>query len=193
MEKSGEKVKTEELRVEKLREVHSEIIKKFKSYEKELADFLVEDALNQQDRKISVTYLWFLRKTNELVAYITLSPDCVKLKNIDSGLIKTFRDKGINYKSLPAIKIGRLCVDDGFLRRGLGTLLVQFTIDVAKKISNLVGCRFIYLDAKRNEDSSKDAIHFYANLGFQRYKDRDSKETPLYMDILQYLKELADQ
>lgn len=188
----GDKIKTEEIRVEKLSEVHKDIIKKFQSYEKELEDFLVEDAFNQQERKISVTYLWFLRKTNELIAYITLSPDCVKLKNIDEKISQTFRDKGINYKSLPAIKIGRLCVDDRFLRRGLGTLLIQFTIFTAKEISNKVGCRFIYLDAKRNLESSKDAIHFYIKMGFQHYKDRGARETPLYLDILPYLRELTE-
>jgi hypothetical protein len=99
-----EKIKPEELRIEKISSVHSEIVKGFKSYEKELVDFLLEDALNQQDRKISVTYLWFMRKTNKLVAYITLTPDCIKLKNIDPELIQTFRNKGINYKSLPALR-----------------------------------------------------------------------------------------
>lgn len=188
----ADKIKTEELRVEKLSSVHKEIISSFKSYEKELSDFLIEDALNQQDRKISATYLWFLRKTNELVAYITLSPDCVKLKNIDPSLAQTFRDKGINYKSLPALKIGRLCVDDRFLRRGLGSLLIQYAIHIAGKLSQMTGCRFIYLDAKRNDDSSKDAIHFYRKMGFEFYKERGSKETPLYMDILAYLKELTD-
>jgi len=188
----SEKIKTEELRVEKLGKVHEEIIRSFQSYEKELRDFLLQDALNQQERKISVTYLWFLRKTNELVAYVTLSPDCVKLKNIDHKLSQTFRDKGINYKSLPALKIGRLCVDDRFLKRGLGSLLIQYAIYIAGKISNLSGCRFIYLDAKRNEDHSKDAIHFYLKQGFQFYKERGSKETPLYLDILPFLKELAD-
>lgn len=193
MEKESDKIKPEELRVEKLGEVHKEIIGEFRSYEKELVDFLIEDAFNQQSRKISVTYLWFLRKTNDLVAYITLSPDCVKLKNIDSQLCQTFRDKGINYKSLPAIKIGRLCVDDRFLRRGLGTLLIQFVISIGNKISNMAGCRFVYLDAKRNSDSSKDAIHFYTRLGFQYYKDKNSKETPMYLDLFPFINELADQ
>jgi GNAT superfamily N-acetyltransferase len=187
-----EKIKSEELRVEILNEVHIEAINSFHSYEEELMDFLIEDALNQQNRKISVTYLWFLRKTNELVAYITLSPDCVKVKKISSELSKSFRDKGINYKSLPSLKIGRLCVEDKFLRRGIGTLLIQFALSIAIKISQQVGCRFLYLDAKRNKDSSKDVIHFYKKLKFEVYKERDQKETPMYLDIFPYLMELTD-
>jgi len=113
-----EKIRPDELRVEKIGEPHRQVLETFQSYEPELLDFLKQDSLKQQERKISVTYLWFLRETNELVAYVTLCPDCVKLKNISEELSKTFRDKGINYKSLPALKIGRLCVSDKFLRRG---------------------------------------------------------------------------
>jgi predicted GNAT family N-acyltransferase len=163
MEKES-KIKPEELRIEKISSVHEAVIKTFESYEPELSDFLKEDALEQQDRKISVTYLWFTRATNELVAYITICPDCVKLKNISEELAKNFRDKGINYKSLPSLKIGRVCVDNRFLRRGIGSLMIDFAINLAVKLSKEVGCRFLYLDAKRNEDSDKDAIHFYKKI-----------------------------
>ncbi len=183
----------EEIRIEKIGESHKEFIKNFVSYEPELMDFLKEDALNQQQRKISVTYLWFLRKTNELVAYITICPDCIKLKGINEELSNRFRRKGINYKTLPALKIGRLCVQDKFLKIGVGTLLIQFAIKIAVNMSKEVGCRFIYLDAKRNQDSKKDAIHFYKKLGFKIYKDRNKKETPMYLDILSYIEELTNR
>ena len=188
-----EKINPEEIRIEKLNEAHENITKEIKSYEPELVNFLVEDSLNQQKRKISVTYLWFLRKTNELLGYITLTPDCVKLKNINPDLCQIFKDKGITYRSLPALKIGRLCVDDRFQKRGIGSLMIQFSISKAKIISQEVGCRFIYLDAKRNKDKSKDAIHFYKKFGFEMYKEdkgkKKSKETPLYLDIWPYIQE----
>jgi GNAT superfamily N-acetyltransferase len=186
------KIKPEELRVEKLSESHAEIISGLQSYEQELIDFLVEDALNQQNRKISVTYLWFLRRTNELVGYVTISPDCIKTKKINQQLSQKFREKGINYKSLPALKIGRLCVDDRFQKCGIGTLIIQFAINIASKLSQQVGCRFLYLDAKRNEDNAKDALHFYRRMGFEYYDEKDRKETPLYLDLWPYIKELAN-
>ena len=176
MGEEDNKIKAEELRVEKLSEFHTEAIEKFQSYEPELVDFLLEDALNQQNRKISVTYLWFLRKSHELVSYITVSPDCVKLKNINPELSQKFRDKGINYRSLPALKIGRVCVDDRFLKKGIGSLMVQFAINIATQLSKQVGCRFLYLDAKRNQDNAKDVIHFYKRLGFEIYKEGISEK-----------------
>ncbi len=188
-----EKIGADEIRIEKLTDSHKEIICGIQSYEKELVDFLIEDALEQQKRKISVTYLWFSRKSNDLMAYVTISPDCVKLKGISKSLSQKFRDKGINYKSLPALKIGRLCVDDRYLKKGIGTLIIQFTIKIAASLSKQVGCRFLYLDAKRNDDPSKDVIHFYKNMGFEIYSEKERrKETPMYMDLWPILEELRD-
>ncbi len=191
--KGEDKIKPEELRIEKLSKVHAEILKDFNSDEQDLVDFLIEDAFNQQDRRISATYLWFLRQTNELIAYITLTPDYVKLNNINSELSQKFKDKGINFKSLPALKICRLCVKNKYLKKGLGTLLIQFSINKAFILSLDVGCRFIYLDAKRNSDPKKDALHFYKKMGFEIYKNRNDRETPMYMDILPFIKTLADR
>jgi ribosomal protein S18 acetylase RimI-like enzyme len=84
-------------------------------------------------------------------------------------------------------------VEDKFLRRGIGTLLIQFALNIAFKISQQAGCRFLYLDAKRNQDNSKDVIHFYKKLGFEIYKERNERETPMYLDILPYIRELTDQ
>ena len=64
-----EKIDIKDIKIERINEKHN--INNFQSYEKELIDFLIEDALDNQENKISVTYLWFL-KIGELVGYITL-------------------------------------------------------------------------------------------------------------------------
>lgn len=148
-------------------------------------DFLLEDALDNQEKKISKTYLWFLKTTDELVGYITLLADTI---NLDSSLKEEFRKKGIRYKSLlPALKIGRLCVDDKFLRKGIGSLMMQFTIYMVKKLNDSCGCRFITLDAKRNPDSSKDSLHFYKKMGFKEIRTRQKGTTPMYKDVFKIL------
>ncbi|MBU1111565.1 MAG: GNAT family N-acetyltransferase, partial [Nanoarchaeota archaeon] len=87
-------------------------------------------------------------------------------------------------KSLPALKIGRLCVDDHYLRRGLGRLMIQFAIQKASEINmNKAGCRFITLDAKRNKDKELDSIHFYKIMGFDILKERIKGTTPMYLDL----------
>ena len=176
-----EKISIEKIKIERINENHP--IGGFWSYEKELVDFLLEDALVNQKSQISATYLWFL-DTGELVGYITLLNDRI---NLEGNLKEVFRDKGIEYHSLPALKIGRLCVDDRFLRRGVGTMMIDFAIKVAYHIfDKYSGCRFIVLDAKRNQEN--DPIHFYKKQGFQVLKERKKGVTPMYLDLVSDIK-----
>ena len=176
-----EKINVKDIKIERMNRKHD--ISGFKSYEKELVNFLIEDALDQQTRRISVTYLWFL-KTGELVGYVTLLNDRI---NLEGDLKKTFRNKGVLYRALPALKIGRLCVDDRFLRRGVGTLMISFAIQMAFNIfNNYAGCRFIVLDAKRNK--TNDPIHFYKKQGFKILKERKKGTTPMFLDLVNNIK-----
>lgn len=180
------KLKKDDLRVERISKKYLGIIKDFKSYEKELADFLVEDAFENQRKGISVTYLWFLREKGVLVGYVTLLTDTIHL---DEDLKRYFKGEEINYKSLPALKIGRLAVDDEHRQKGIGSHMIDFSIVVAKNIfENYAGCRFITVDAKRNSDSRLDSIHFYAKQGFRVLKEREKGTMPMYLDL--WLKEL---
>jgi len=180
----SEQIKGEEIRIEKLSVSHTELIRSFKSYESELVDFLIEDALDNQDKKVSVTYLWFLRSSNELIGYVTLLTDKISLSNI---LKEEFQGKGIPYKSLPALKIGRICTENNFLRRGVGRLMIEFVIYKIREISEKCGCRFITLDAKRNSDRTKDSLHFYRKLGFEVLKDREKGTTAMYKDVFKII------
>ena len=105
------KITSEKIKIERLNCNHN--LLDFKSEEQELVDFLVEDALDNQRKQISVTYLVFLN-TGELTGYVTLLNDRI---NLEGDLKEAFREKGILYRALPALKIGKLCVDERFLRR----------------------------------------------------------------------------
>ena len=153
----------------------------FKSYEKELVGFLVEDALDNQEKQMSVTYLWFLKSTKELIAYVTVLSDAISLQG---DLKEHFRQQGILYKSLPALKIGRLCVSDEYLGKGVGTLIIEFTLVLAQRISKEIGVRFITTDAKRNQEPRKDSVHFYKRFGFEILRQREKGTTPMYKDLI---------
>lgn len=173
------KVRLEELHIEIINLSHA--IGNFKSYEQELVDFLIEDALDNQQKKISTTYLWFYKPKNELVGYVTVLADAI---NLQGELKEYFRRTGIFYRSLPALKVGRLCVSDDYLGRGIGTLMIEFTIILAEKIGRDIGLRFITTDAKRNPDPKKDSIHFYKQFGFEVLKQREKGTIPLYKDLI---------
>ncbi len=159
------------IQIEIIKEHH--LLSFFHSSDRDLELFLKEDALYHQKQNISITFLWFYKK--ELVSYMSLLTDRITLHG---NLTSFFKNKGIYYTSLPALKIGRLCVDDRFQRRGLGTLMVHDAISIAKKIKdNYAGCRFLTVDAKEN------AVLFYKNLGFVLLKNQIRNTTPMLFDL----------
>ncbi len=181
MKNNKEKIRINEIEIEQINNSHKSIVSTFKSYEKELVYFLVEDALDNQKKQMSITYLWFLKSTKELVAYVTLLADAISLQG---ELKEHFRQQGILYKSLPALKIGRLCVSDEYLGRGIGTLMIEFVLVLAQRISKEIGLRFITTDAKRNSDPRKDSVHFYKRFRFEILKQREKGTTPMYKDLI---------
>lgn len=182
--KKANKLTTNELRIEKLKEIHTKYIDNFNSQFKDLCDFIKEDALQNQDKGISVTYLMFEISSNKLVGYITLMTDSVSLKGLDNDLKEKLRNKGISYPTLPAIKIGRLCIDDEYRRRGLGQKLFFFALKQLLNINKMVGCRFVTLDAKQEKDEkNQNAIKYYKEkLGFEFLKQKGRREPPMYFD-----------
>ncbi len=155
-------------------------ISEFQTYELELKKFLTEDAQNDQNQRISKTFLIF--NCNFLVGYISLSCDSLRVYGDLKGY---FKDKNIFYKTLPAIKIGRLAVDDRYQRQGFGKMLVELALIFTKRIYfKYCGCRFLILDAKRNNDPDKDSIHFYKKLNFKILKERTKGTTPMYLDTV---------
>lgn len=165
-----EKIMLQQIQIEKIKKEHT--LMDFKSYNKDLEKFLREDALHNQEQTISLTFLWFYK--SQLASYITLLTDRITL---NANLQRTFQKKGIHYHTSPALKIGRLCVHDNFLKRGLGTLMVYFAIDQARAIADQrAGCRFLTVDAKR------DSLLFYQKLGFTILMEEEKNTIPLYFD-----------
>ncbi len=182
MEEKSPQITPEEIKIELIDGTHK--VDLFQSYEKELVDFLKEDAFENQKQKLSVTFLWFY--DGNLVAYISLLNDKI---NLEGNLKEFFKEKGIHYKSLPALKIGRLCVDDKFQRRGLGKLMILTTIKIAQEISKTrSGCRFVTLDAKRSKNLDRDPFQFYQKMGFQTLREKKTGLTSMYLD-LQFIEE----
>lgn len=168
------------LKIKEISIDYKDYILNFQTYEPELKRFLLEDSLNDQNQKISKTFLLF--KENFLIGYITLMCDSLRL---EGDLKQDFKTKNIQYKSLPAVKIGRLAIDNRYQRQGFGKVLVKLALISAKRIfSKYCGCRFIILDAKRNREPKKDSLHFYKALNFKILKEREKGATPMYLDVV---------
>jgi len=163
--------------IEKLNDKHLEFLKGFKNQVKELEDFLKEDAFSNQKLKISTTYLLFHEDKEQryLAGYVTLLADSIRIYK-DRALKQFFENKGVEYNSLPAIKIGRIAVDKRLQKRGYGKNLIKFSMYTALNLSESIGCRFLTVDAKLNAKS------FYKKHGFKVLIKRD-KTTIMYLDL----------
>lgn len=177
----SKKIPIDQVRVVKLSGKNKNVIERFETDTKELKDFLVEDAINNQQISISDTYLWFYNPENRLVAYMSLLTDAIRVHGTQLG--RSFVDKGIEYKTLPAIKIGRMCVDKNYIGRGIGTHMIHFVMKLLLEVNERVGCRFIVLDAK----TQTNAIRFYKKFGFEVLKRREKGTMPMFLDMIKYI------
>jgi predicted GNAT family N-acyltransferase len=177
----GQEIPLEQLRVVKLSSKNIADLQVFDTDVKELKDFLVEDAINNYNISISTTYLWYYNPENKLVAYITLLTDAIRVHGTQLG--KSFVDKGVEYKTLPALKIGRMCVDKNYTGRDVGTHMMHFTMKLILETNEKVGCRFIVLDAK----TQTNATRFYKKFDFEILKKREKGTTPMFLDMIKYI------
>jgi predicted GNAT family N-acyltransferase len=155
---------------ERLTEHH--IIANFASSDPELTKYLQENALDDQRRFVSVTFL-LLTDDDEIIGYFTLLTDSIRVDKIDKNDIPD----GHHYSSLPSLKIGRLSTNKDHEREGLGTEMVSNCIKFLYEIRNYAGCRVMTVDSKSGCEG------FYETIGFERTSNRRDGSTPMYLMV----------
>lgn len=132
------------------------------------------------DLNVSKTFLLIHRETNELLAYMTLSADAIKLtadEKDEHDILK------VPYASIPALKVGKLAVNKELSekanRKGYGSFLLEMARAYAFKMNELgVACRFLTVDADIEYD--QNTPDFYYKNGFAENlmnKKRNAKHT----------------
>jgi GNAT superfamily N-acetyltransferase len=156
------------------------VIPPFESENKDLNDFLLNDAKNYLKSLLAVTYL--LQVGDETVAYFSLSNDSL-IKNDDekSAWNKVNRtipnDK--RRRTYPAVKIGRLAVAKKYARMGLGKRIILAVQNMYLNVPQHAGCRFLMVDAYRN------ALPFYQKNDFKFLTEQDHHDSTriMYFDL----------
>lgn len=151
----------------------------FDSHIKEYNDFL-QIADKFYDLNISKTFLLIHRTTNELLAYMTLSADSIKLTSEEKELHEISK---VPYASIPAMKVGKLAVNkegsEEVKRKGYGSFMLEMARAFAFDMNELgVACRFITVDADIEYDPNTPI--FYEKNGFVENlsnKRRNAKHT----------------
>lgn len=152
-------------------------IKPFKCAEEDLNGFLFEDALHFQKELMAVTYLIEDIRENITVAYFSLLADKISF-NPEAKSVWNKINRNIpnpkRRRNYPAVKIGRLAVNERYVGQGVGTFVLD-SIKYAFTTVKRLGCRFITVDALNS------AATFYENNGFHFFTELDKGEATRLM------------
>lgn len=157
------------------------VIKPFSCTDKDLTEFLLEEAHNYLNDLMAVTYIAESADKQNTLAYFSLlndklsyNPDEIILWNRINRLISNKKRR----KSYPAVKIGRLAVNERYSGNHIGKALIN-NIVLMFILENKTGCRFITVDAYAN------ATGFYQKCGFKFFSDKDSGDSTrlMFMDL----------
>ena len=159
-------------------------IKPFDCDDTDLNGFLFDDAKNYGTSLLAVTYL--LQDEKNTIAYFAYQNDKISHTDIGGGNTKAFAkrvgsflplEKG-EFKSYPAVKIGRLAVSTDYKGKGHGKQIIQFTIRYFTE-KNKTGCKFITVDAY------KKSLEFYEKMGFKYLSsaDKNSDTRLMYYNL----------
>jgi GNAT superfamily N-acetyltransferase len=156
------------------------VIKPFESEDRDLNDFLLNDAKNYQKSLLSVTYLY--RTEEETIAYFCLSHDSLtkdeEAKSSWNKLNRAIANEK-RRKSYPAVKIGRLAVSKKYARLGFGNIMIKSVMNMYANNQQQAGCRFVTVDAYRN------ALPFYEKNRFRYLTEKDEQDETraMYFDL----------
>lgn len=130
----------------------------FDCEEDELTAYLT-DGTAARDQASSVARTYLVRSQGELVAYFNVLADAIRLETKE-------KPDGIVYSSVPALKLGRMGVERGFKKRGVGHWILDYVVGMARATSVSVGIRYVTLDALKKDR----LVHWYSSYGFKENK-----------------------
>ena len=129
----------------------------------EYNEYLLQDAIRSFKDHIAKTWLLCEKKTGNIAAYMSLIMDSIKLSFTE----KELHNLNYPFRTIPAMKIAKLAVDNSFSEKykGIGSFMISAAMGKA------IGCnedycaaRFLTVDADIEHD--KGVLAFYEKNGF---------------------------
>ncbi|MEQ8474267.1 MAG: GNAT family N-acetyltransferase [Marinoscillum sp.] len=148
----------------------SDVIKESKLFDcehEDLNDFFANDCIKYSEELLGKTYCFRLDQDPAvIVCAFTISNDSIKANFLPNSRKKKVskpipREK--QFRSYPAVLIGRLGVSIDFRQKGIGKELLDFVKSWFVDPANKTGCRFIVVDSYNEEKP----LRYYENNGFQ--------------------------
>jgi len=129
----------------------------FRSGNADLARFFARYAgQNQFRHHIGTTYV-AIDPTGAIAGFATVSAS-----ELSPAAMPATRRKHLPRYPVPALRLARLAVDEGYQGQGVGSQLLLAVLVLASRMVDDVGCVGVVVDAK------PDAVAFYEKLGFVR-------------------------
>ncbi|MDR0830446.1 MAG: GNAT family N-acetyltransferase [Prevotellaceae bacterium] len=152
----------------------------FECADKDLNEFLQNDAKNYLNSLLATTYI--IQNEEDTIAYFCISHDSLNKKDEEAAKWNKINRSIPNDKrrrTYPAVKIGRLAVATKYEGYGFGRLALKAVVMMYANEQQRAGCRFVTVDAYRS------ALAFYEKNDF-RYlteKDKDEETRAMYFDL----------
>lgn len=142
-----------------------------------LKTYLKSQAKKHHARQLARTFVVVEEGQRIVIGYVTVLCTQIRVEQIAAH----GGEEHFPYEDYPALRLARLAVDRRHQKRGIGALLVDFVLALAKdQIMPHVGCRFLVLDAKPN------SVAFYERLGFSKIghiQDGANPLTLMFVDL----------
>lgn len=168
-----------------INDVDEKLFCDFDSGIKEYNDFL-EEAKSFDVMNISKTHVLIHNTTNEIIGYMTLSTDSIKLSNDEKN---NDHLSSVPFAAIPATKVGKLAVNKKLSeiskRKGYGSFLLEMARACVFQLNeDGIASRFITVDA--DIEYNQETVDFYIKNGFVenlKYKKKKSDMVSMRIDI----------
>lgn len=152
-------------------------IKSFDCDDKDLNEFLLNDARVHLKELLSVTYLIEDEIANKTIAFFSIFNDKITIDDVGNNnkwnRLRRLLPQRKRFRSYPAMKIGRLGVHKDYKKCGYGRAILDY-LKVLFITDNRTGCKFITVDAYN------ESLAFYEKNGFDYLTENDiGKDTRL--------------
>ncbi len=162
----------------------------------DISNFLKDDALEQQEHMLNTTYIAYYN--NEILGYYTILADAIQTKILGEEYKGKFANKNISYRIFPALKLGRLGVNQNYAKNGIGTFLLKKVFKHGVELSETIGLRFISIDAHitsykfyekcyckhtLSNDKVENKLNEYKNLKLKNNNRADNITIPMFYDL----------
>ncbi len=142
-------------------------LSKFDCGDKDINEFLKEDALIYQEKKLATTTIFTFN--DEVIGFFSTAADSLKLKLMEK------EDHNIQNKpfsEFPAMKISRIGRDVKYRNQKVGEAILKWAIGYILKCSEITAVRFVTVDAYPNKVGWYEQFSFVPNLD-DRYTKKD--------------------